>query len=122
MWIPHSASAFKASLLFVNVRPAISLNSYMHADRNLKKIIAGISSKILNSNFYDHYAIFFLLASFMVDFNLEIKVVVNIINFVLFWPQIINRVVGGIQLKVKPTWSIFKVTYSFVINKAFIIL
>lgn len=59
----------------------------------------------------------------MVDYNfLEIKVVVNIINFLLFWPQIINRVVGGIQLKIKPTWSIFKVTYVFVINKAFIML
>lgn len=85
-------------------------------------MIAGISSKILNSIFNDHYAILFLLASFMVDYNLEIKVVVNIINFVIFWSQIINRVVGGIQLKVKPTWSIFKVTYVFVINKAIIIL
>lgn len=58
----------------------------------------------------------------MVGYNLEIKVLVNIIHFVLFWSRIINRVVGGIQLKVKPTWSIFKVTYVFVINKAFTII
>lgn len=71
----------------------------------IKKNIAGIFSKILNSIFYDHFAILFLLASFMVDYNLEIKVVfvclkMNILNFVLFWPQIVNRVVGGIQLTI----------------------